>query len=214
MNRLLNMKKVLILSPHTDDAELGAGGTISKFLEEGKEIYYIVFSTCESSVPKKLPKDILKKECFNSLKVLGILPERMVMLNYQVRSFPEHRQEILDDLIEYKKKIIPDLVMIPSSHDVHQDHAVIFWEALRAFKRDSSIWGYEQPWNNLIFNTDIFAKLNAEHVEAKIKALKEYRSQQDHSYMNDNNIRALMITRGAQISSPYAESFELIRLVC
>jgi len=214
MNQLLNVKRVLILSPHTDDAELGAGGTISKFLEEGKEIYYIVFSTCESSVPKELPKDILQKECINSLAVFGIMSERIMMLNYEVRTFPQHRQEILDDLIKCKNIIVPDLVLVPSSHDIHQDHAVIFWEALRAFKRESSIWGYEHPWNNLTFATDIFVKLSAEHVETKIKALNEYRSQQDHSYMNEYNLRALIITRGAQIDSPYAESFELIRLIC
>jgi LmbE family N-acetylglucosaminyl deacetylase len=211
---IVNFKRILVLSPHTDDGELGAGGTISRFLIEGKEVHYFVFSLCESSIPEGLPKDILKKECFNSLKVLGILPERTHVKNYQVRTFPEHRQGILDNLIEFRNHKAPDLVLVPSSHDVHQDHAVIYWEALRAFKRDSSIWGYEHPWNNLTFTTDIFIGLDEEHVEAKIKALKQYKSQQDHVYMDDKNIRSLMITRGAQINNkPYAEAFELIRLI-
>ena len=213
MNRLSNFTKVLVLSPHTDDAELGAGGTIARFVDEGKEVYYIVFSICETSVPEGLPKDTLKKECLNSLKIFGILPERIHMLNYQVRTFPKHRQKILDDLIEFKNHIVPDLVLIPSSQDMHQDHGVIYWEALRAFKKDSSIWGYEHPWNNLTFTTDIFVSLNTEHLETKIRALKEYRSQQNRGYMDERNIRSLAITRGAQLDLPWAEAFELVRLI-
>jgi len=213
MNRPLNFNKILVLSPHTDDGELGAGGTIARFINEGKEVYYFVFSICESSVPKELPKDILKTECLNSLKVLSILPERIQIKQYEVRTFPEHRQEILEDLIEFKNHNAPDLVLVPSSNDVHQDHTVIYWEALRAFKRDSSIWGYEHPWNNLTFANDIFIGLNEEHLVAKIKALNEYRSQQDHVYMDEKNIRSLTVTRGAQINKPYAEAFELIRLI-
>ena len=46
----MNFDRVLTLSPHTDDGELGCGGTIARFIDEGKEVYYIVVSTCEKSV--------------------------------------------------------------------------------------------------------------------------------------------------------------------
>jgi LmbE family N-acetylglucosaminyl deacetylase len=213
MSQRLQIKKILVLSPHTDDAEIGAGGTIARFLEEGKEIYYAVFSMCESSVPKGLPRDTLKKECLSSLKVIGILPERMHLMNYLVRTFPEHRQQILDNMIEIKNHTAPDLVLVPSSHDMHQDHGVIYWEALRAFKKDSSIWGYEHPWNNLTFTTDIFVRLKAKHLETKIKALKEYKSQSNRGYMEEKNLRSLIITHGSQLDLPFAEAFELIRLI-
>jgi LmbE family N-acetylglucosaminyl deacetylase len=213
VNQLSNFDKVLVLSPHTDDAELGAGGTIARFIDEGKEVHYIVFSFCETSVPEGLPKDILIKECKISLKNLGIIGERIHMLNYQVRTFPEHRQEILDYLIKFKSDFVPDLVLVPSSQDMHQDHGVIYWEALRAFKKDSSIWGYEHPWNNLTFTNDIFISLNEEHLGKKIRALREYKSQRSRSYMDERNIRSLAITRGSQLDLPYAEVFELIRLI-
>ena len=130
-----------------------------------------------------------------------------------MRTFPEHRQEILEKLIKFKKEINPGLVFVPSSHDMHQDHGVIYWEALRAFKKESSIWGYEHPWNNLTFTTDIFVKLGFGTCGKKIKALKEYKSQSDKSYMDENNLRALAITRGAQLDVQYAETFELVRLI-
>jgi LmbE family N-acetylglucosaminyl deacetylase len=209
----LRIKKVLVLSPHTDDAEIGAGGTIARFMDEGKDIYFAVFSMCETSVPKELPKDTLKKECLNSLKVFGILPERIHLMNYMVRTFPEHRQQILDDMIKIKNHLAPELVLVPSSHDMHQDHGVIYWEALRAFKKDSSIWGYEHPWNNLTFTTDVFVKLDAKHVEMKIKALKVYESQSNRGYMKEENLRSLVITHGAQIDLSFAEAFEMVRLI-
>ena len=128
----------------------------AKFLDEGKEVYYVAFSGCEASVPQGLPKNTLRKECKRSTKALGLKPENVIIKDYQVRTLPEHRQEILDELIRLKGEIHPEIVLVPSSHDMHQDHAVIYWEALRAFKKEASIWGYEHPWNNLSFSTDIF----------------------------------------------------------
>ena len=40
-----DMKKVLVLAPHTDDGELGCGGTVARLLEEGCEVHFAVFST-------------------------------------------------------------------------------------------------------------------------------------------------------------------------
>lgn len=61
-------KKILVLAPHTDDGELGAGGTISKLLQQGNEVYYAAFSTAKQSVTEGFPKDILKTEVKKSNK--------------------------------------------------------------------------------------------------------------------------------------------------
>lgn len=144
---------------------------------------------------------------------MGIPHDRIKMLDYEVRTFPENRQKILDDLITFKQECKPDLVLVPSSRDMHQDHGTIYWESLRAFKKDCSIWGYEHPWNNLTFTTDIFVRLEESHLERKIQALKEYLSQTQRGYMDERNIRALAYTRGAQLDVPFAEAFELVRLL-
>ncbi len=149
----------------------------------------------------------------NATKVMGVLPERVSILDYEVRTFPERRQEILEDLIKIKKLVKPDLVLVPSSQDMHQDHGIIYWEALRAFKKEASIWGYEHPWNNLTFTTDIFVRLSQEHLGKKLKALKEYTSQTKRGYMDERNLLSLIYTRGAQLDLPYAEAFELVRLL-
>jgi N-acetylglucosamine malate deacetylase 1 len=209
----MDFKVILVLSPHTDDGELGAGGTISRFVLEDKVVYYVAFSGCEASVPQGLPKDTLRKECNKSMKVLGIRPERVKILDYEVRTLPKYRQEILEILTSLKKEIHPDLVLVPSSSDVHQDHAVIHMEAIRAFKKEASIWGYEHPWNNLSFSTDILVSLEVKNIDVKVECLKEYVSQEGKSYMDEENIRALARTRGSQIDKKNAEAFELVRLI-
>ena len=49
-----NFKKILIVAPHTDDAEFGCGATISRMVEEGLEVYIATFSACEKSVPMRI----------------------------------------------------------------------------------------------------------------------------------------------------------------
>ena len=58
MLNLQNLKKVLVLAPHTDDGELGCGGFITKLIENNVEVFYVAFSTAEESVPPGFPKDI------------------------------------------------------------------------------------------------------------------------------------------------------------
>ena len=209
---ITKFKNVFVLAPHTDDGELGAGGTIAKLIENGADVYYFAFSTAEESIPVGHPKDILKKEVINATKKLGIRRENVIIYNYKVRKLNYVRQEILEDLIRHKKEIVPDLVLMPSLHDIHQDHTTIAQEGLRAFK-NCTILGYELIWNNLTFNTTSFIKLNKKHVQCKCNALKEYKSQEGRAYMSEDFIYSLAKTRGVQIGTTYAESFEVLRWI-
>ncbi len=205
-------KKVLILSPHTDDGEFGCGATITKLIEDGSEVYYAAFSACEQSVLPEFPKDILTKEVKAATQILGIKPENLILFKYDVRTFNYHRQAILDDIIKLKNEIQPDLVFTPSVNDIHQDHATISNEAVRAFKF-TSILCYELPWNNFNFTTTCFFKLNENHVSNKVNALKEYKSQAHRSYADEDFIRSLARIRGVQIGAQYAEVFEMVRWI-
>ena len=205
-------KKILVISPHTDDGELGCGGAIAKFVEEGNEVFYATLSTCEKSVPKGMPKDILKKEVEKATKVLGIKRKNLMLFDFEVRNFPSERQRILDTLLGIKNMVKPDLVFTPSSHDMHQDHKATREETLRAF-RECTILGYEQPWNNISFSTDAFIRLEDRHLVKKIKALRCYKSQKERKYLNENFIRSLAATRGVQINVEYAEALEVVRWI-
>jgi LmbE family N-acetylglucosaminyl deacetylase len=206
------ISKVLVLAPHTDDGELGVGGTIARLIEQNIDVYYAAFSTAEESVPAGLPRDILKTEVSAATMKLGVKPENLVIYNYQVRRLNYARQEILENLVQLRNTINPDLVFMPSLKDIHQDHTTVALEGLRAFK-NKIILGYELIWNNLNFDTQCFIKLEKHHVEKKIASLKEYRSQQHRDYMSEDFIRSMARARGVQVGALYAEAFEIVRLV-
>lgn len=208
----LNPKKILVLAPHTDDGELGCGGTIVKFIENGSKVYYAAFSTAEESVPDGFDRNILKTEVKKATKILGIENDKLFIYNYQVRKLNYERQLILEDLINLRKELSPDLVFLPSLNDIHQDHATIAQEGLRAFK-NTTVLGYELIWNNLSFNTTCFIPIEKKHVAKKHEALMSYESQRHRSYMSEEFIYSLAKTRGVQIGKEYAEAFEVIRLI-
>lgn len=209
---MIQASRILVLAPHTDDGELGCGGSIARLRAEGREVFYAAFCLCSKSLPAHLPPDTLANECRKATAVLGIPEENLILFNYEVRELPASRQQILEELLQLNKKIQPDMVLLPAASDVHQDHQVIHQEGLRAFK-NTTFAGYELPWNNYSFRTNFFMKLSAADLARKMAALKEYRSQANRNYMQDEFIRSLATVRGVQCNSDYAEAFEIYKLI-
>ncbi|ACL16197.1 PIG-L deacetylase family protein [Methanosphaerula palustris] len=205
--------KILVLSPHTDDAELGCGGTIVKLLNGENEIYWVVFSTAEDSLPDGLPKDTLKREYRTVTRDLALREENCKVFDFKVRNLHQYRQEILDDLVRIRNQFNPDIVIGPSLNDLHQDHQVVAHEMVRAFKTTSSIICYELPWNHVTFNTQFFCRLSTDQIERKCEILRNYQSQllKGRQYFSKEFIFGLAKTRGIQCNAEYAEAFEVVR---
>lgn len=207
-----SISTILVLAPHTDDGEFGCGGTIARYVNQGARVIYVAFSAAEQSVLPHLPQDILRTEVRKATGELGIAKEDCLVLDFEVRRFPELRQQILDKMIELNAIYQPDMVFLPSANDTHQDHQTIAQEGFRAFKR-TTLLGYEVPWNNLDFRTSCFVDLSDEYLNKKISALQMYESQKHRTYANPEFIRSLAVTRGVQIGKRYAETFEVVRWV-
>ena len=195
-------EKVLALSPHTDDVELGAGGSIAKLVEKGCQVNMFVFSWCDNEQNIEAVK--------KASKILGI--SNLKICDFERRRFPYQRQEILQILYDYNLENEVDLVLTPATTDLHQDHAVATIEAMRAFKH-STVLGYEIPWNNIQMTTNSFIPLEERHVKKKIKALQCYHTQKDKYYFTEDYFRSILKTRGMQIQTKYAEAFEVIKFV-
>ena len=204
--------RILLLSPHTDDGELGCGATVSKLIRQGKEVHYAAFSACEQSVRPEFPKDILIHEVKEATAELGIAAENLRLYRYEVRTFNYRRQEILDDLIRLREELKPDTVLMPCLHDIHQDHKTMAEEALRAFKF-GNLFSYELPWNKLNFSTAAFEVVEEEDAQRKVAALARYRSQAHRPYANEEFLRSQLRMRGVQVARHYAEAFETVRIV-
>jgi len=193
-------KRVLVLAPHTDDGEFGCGGTMARLVDAGAEVRYVAFSIATKSLPEGFAPDTLAREVREATAEIGIPESHLHVHDFEVRTFPEHRQEILEVLITLWEEWKPDAVLQPSLHDVHQDHQVVAAESLRAFKR-TTILGYEIPWNN--FNFDLQAYV----------ALEKYASQQHRRYSDAEYIWNIARTHGINVNRSYAEVFEVYRVV-
>jgi len=203
--------RALVLAPHTDDGEFGCAGTICRLVEAGAEVHYMAFSTASRSLPEGFPEDTLLHEVRAATAELGISREHLTVHDFEVRTFPTVRQEILEILVATAASLGPDLVLMPSLVDIHQDHETIAREGLRAFKR-TTLLGYEIPWNCVGFRQQAYVALEPRHLDRKVAALGCYASQQHRNYANEEYIRNLARTHGIVSGRELAEVFEVYRL--
>lgn len=204
----INVSNALVLSPHTDDMELGAGGTVRKLVESGAHVKSLVFSDCKKSVDtSKYSEDKLRKECEAAAKHLGI--EDLTILEIPVREFPKYRQEILERIYNIRSNFEPELVLTTWIHDLHQDHRTVARETVRAFmKSPSSVWSYQVPGACPGFDPQLFVLLDEAEVEEKIKMLNKYPSQVERRiYFANQKIKGFLEYFGAFARAKYAEGF-------
>lgn len=190
--------KVLFVGAHTDDVELGCGGTIAKFKELGHKVTVLALSTCGLAE--------LEDEFMNST---GSLSVSGIFYRYDVREFPKQRQLILNDLLQFKGF---DMVFTHSHNDCHQDHKVVFEECLRAFK-NTTILAYELPWNNTMSQLNYFVKIERVHLDAKWEALCRYKTQSHRHYMDYAFIESWAQFMGSKVCGGFAEGFEVIKMI-
>src|SRR5438128_4831537 len=92
-------QRVLVLAPHTDDGEFGCGGTMARLVEAGAEVRYVAFSIATKSLPEGLAPDTLAREVREATAELGIPESQLEVHDFEVRTFPQRRQDILELLI-------------------------------------------------------------------------------------------------------------------
>jgi len=205
-------RKALVLAPHTDDGEFGCGGTMARLVEAGCDVHYVAFSIATRSLPPGFAPDTLAREVREATAELGIAPEALTVHDFDVRTFPGRRQDILELLVALWEEWAPDVVFQPSLLDIHQDHRTVAEEGLRAFKR-TTILGYEIPWNNFDFEYQWYVALEERHVGLKVAALERYASQHHRRYANADYVRNLARMHGVNVNREYAEVFQVYRVV-
>jgi LmbE family N-acetylglucosaminyl deacetylase len=209
---LAGIERALVLAPHTDDGEFGCGGTMARLVEAGCEVRYVAFSIATRSLPEGFAPDTLAREVREATAELGIPEESLTVHDFDVRTFPERRQDILELLVDLWDEWRPEVVFQPSHHDVHQDHQTIAQEGLRAFKR-TTLLGYEIPWNNFDFSYGAYVALEQRHVERKAAAVRRYASQQHRRYADEEYIWNVARVHGTNVNREYAEVFQVYRIV-
>ena len=143
---------------------------------------------------------------------MNIIGANASFLDFEPRVLNSSRQELLDYFWKLQQKEMYDIVFCPSSYDHHQDHQVVYQEVFRAFKH-STILGYELPWNNRTFRTDVFISVDQQDLDAKVQMLDCYKTQQERAFMCKDYVFDIARTRGLQVKRKYVEAYEAIRVI-
>ncbi len=200
-------KKVLFLGAHPDDIEIGCGALIHH-IGGISEVHCVTFSDNQQNPVLKNVVD----EQYRSMAVLGVPRERATYGPFVTRVFPHSRQEILEYMLKLREQIQPEIIFVHSKQDVHQDHLTMTEEALRAY-RGITLLGYDVVRSSYGFFPHFLVEVNEEDVEAKIKALAQYATYNDKYYFDPALTRSIMARHGALAERPYAEGFDILRIV-
>lgn len=204
---LFHGKKVCFIGAHPDDIELGCGAFISNIT--GKtEIMCVTLSDNQ----KNPALGQLVEEHMRSMSVLGVPPANVKLGSFVTRRFPELRQEILEYLYQLNRDYQPDIVITHTRADIHQDHQQTTEEVLRAF-RGTTVLGFDAVRSSYGFFPHFLVEVTEADVERKIRALAEYSTYNDKYYFGADVLRATLVRHGALAERPYAEGFDILRIV-
>lgn len=200
-------KNVLFLGAHPDDIELGCGALLSNIAGKA-EVFCVTLSDNQNNPMLKN----LVEEHYASMAILGLPRDRVIVRSFETRNFPRDRQQILEYLYELSNQHRPDLVFVHSLADIHQDHRVVTEEALRAF-RGVTVLGFDVFRSSYGFFPHFLIQVEDQDVERKLNALAAYETYADKYYFDPEVVRATLVRHGALAERPYAEGFDILRIV-
>ena len=202
--------KILCLGAHSDDIEIGCGGTILKLLEQYKRasVYWVVFSSDERRAEEA-------RESANMF-LSQAESKSIVIKKFTTSFFPYVGMDIKLYFERLKQEVSPDVVFTHYRNDLHQDHRVISELTWNAF-RNHFVLEYEIPKYDGDFGVpNSFVHLDQPTVGKKINFIMEnFRSQRDKQWFDEENFRAVLRLRGMESNSPskYAEAFYCRKMV-
>ena len=202
--------KILCLGAHSDDIEIGCGGTILKLVQEyrGAEFHWIVFSA----------EGQRAKEAFKSAELFldDISSKVIAVETFRDSYFPFIGASLKDYFVALKKDFSPDLILTHYSNDAHQDHRLIAELTWNAF-RDNLIMEYEiAKYDADLGVPNFYVHLDESYVQGKTSTIcKVFESQIDKQWFGEESFRSIMRIRGLESNSPskYAEAFYCRKIV-
>ncbi len=194
---------ILCLGAHSDDIEIGCGGTILRLLKsQACDVHWIVFSAGRAR----------RREAFDSAQ---LFLERAKKKNIAIRShrdgfFPYQGAKIKDEFERVKRAVDPDLIFTHYRADLHQDHRLVNELTWNTF-RNHLILEYEIPkYDGDLGSPNLFVELENSVCRTKIAYLqKTFASQRNKHWFTGDVFSALMRLRGveAHSQSRFAEAF-------
>lgn len=200
-------QNILFLGAHPDDIELGCGALLHHIANQ-TDVLCVTLSDNQKNPDLKNVVD----EHFQSMRVLGVPKEKIQIGPFATRVFPDARQEILEYFLKLRKDFKPDLIFVHSKQDIHQDHNVMTEEALRAY-RGITVLGFDVVRSSYGFFPHFIVGVTETDVNKKVEALSQYATYREKYYFNSELTRSIMVRHGALAELPFAEGFDILRIV-
>lgn len=202
--------KLLFLGAHSDDIEIGCGGTILRAIEEipNLAVRWIVFSGDERR----------RKEARNSAAaILDAVGDKQVqVMEFRDGYFPSQIAEIKDYFEVLKLEFEPSLIFTHRQSDAHQDHRLLAELTFNTF-RNHLVLEYEIPkYDGDLGNPNFFVPLTQAHLQRKIENISSYfASQRGRSWFVADTFVAIARLRGIGCNAPegLAEAFYVRKIV-
>jgi LmbE family N-acetylglucosaminyl deacetylase len=201
---LNRVKRVLCVGAHSDDIEIGCGGTVLRMLEQSKsiEFYWLVLS----SNPRRAKEAERSANAF----LRGASSKTVVVKSFRDGFFPYLGPPVKECFEELKKVFTPDVIFTHCRHDLHQDHRLVCELTWNTF-RDHFILEYEIPkYDGDLRSPNFFVPLSEAHARKKVKSLMRYfTTQQNKHWLTEELFYGLMRLRATEAASHtrYSEAF-------
>jgi len=195
---------VLCLGAHSDDIEIGAGGTLLTLMERGirLDVHWCVLSS--TSDREKEAKDSAADFLANAAG------SHVEVMQFRDGAFPEQGTAIKSWFEALKERVNPDVILTHQRDDGHQDHRLVCRMTWNTF-RDHCILEYEIPkWDGDMGQTNLYMPVSQGMLERKIKLLHaHFGSQRSKQWFDAETFRGLARLRGMECRAPerYAEAF-------
>ncbi|MBE9068943.1 PIG-L family deacetylase [Leptolyngbya cf. ectocarpi LEGE 11479] len=199
-----SFRSILCLGAHSDDIEIGCGGTILKLIEQFQdiEVNWVVFSATGHRQEEALASA-------NSF-LKHVKKKNIIIQEYRERFFPYIGIEIKEFFDRLSKEFSPDLILTHYRNDLHQDHRLISELTLNGF-RNHMILEYEIPkYDGDLGNPNFFVHLDEPIYQQKILYLMQhFQTQFNKQWFDEETFSAILRLRGIESNAPhkYAEAF-------
>ncbi|MCA8829543.1 PIG-L deacetylase family protein [Hymenobacter pini] len=201
--------RLLCLGAHCDDVEIGAGGTVLQWLQQGRveAVHWVVWAATD----ERAREATASAELFLQAAPPGAVS--ITVHRFSDGSLLAERSAIKAEF-EKLKAFAPNLILTHYQHDLHQDHRLVSELTWNTF-RSHLILEYEIPkYDGDLGNPAVFVPLPASVLDRKLHLLREgFPSQAGKHWYDDETFRALPRLRGIQSATPYAEAFYARKLV-
>ncbi|HXZ80156.1 MAG TPA: PIG-L deacetylase family protein [Terriglobales bacterium] len=202
--------RLLCIGAHSDDLEIGCGGTVLQWLDTFKqvEVAWVVFSAPgQREAEARVSANALLK---NAKRV------NLVLRNFRDGHFPAHFSEIKELFEEIKASESPDIILTPRLEDRHQDHRLIAEITWQTF-RNHLILEYEIPkYEGDLGQPNFFVLLSSKVCKRKLKHLmKHFGSQRAKAWFTEDTFTSILRLRGLESNAAekFAEAFYCRKLV-